>query len=122
MMRNGVRTIKVKKSDLLGSLKEHKEAHIIEYGDAIKAYKLEAIEQLGELLKQANDDKLQLRLNLTEPIDNTGNYDKIIAMFDWEVEDVVELTQSEFNEYVLDENSFTIMAQTSNAMYSEKWG
>ena len=121
-MRNGVRTIKVKKSDLLGSLKEHKEAHIIEYGDAIKAYKLEAIEQLGELLKQANDDKLQLRLNLTEPIDNTGNYDKIIAMFDWEVEDVVELTQSEFNEYVLDENSFTIMAQTSNAMYSEKWG
>jgi len=43
-------------------------------------------------------------------------------MFDWEVDDVVELTQNEFNEYVLDENSFTIMAQTSNGMYSEKWG
>ena len=122
MMRNGQRTIKLEKSKLLATLKEHKEAHIVEYGDAVKAYKLEAIEQLGELLKEANDDKRQLRLDLTEPIDNTDNYDKIIAMFDWEVDDVVELTQNEFNEYVLDENSFTIMAQTSNAMYSAKWG
>ena len=122
MMRNGQRTIKVEKGQLLATLKEHKEAHIVEYGKAVQAYKLEAIEQLGKLLKQAEDDKLQLKLKLIEPIDNTGNYDKIIAMFDWEVDNVVELTQSEFNEYVLDENSFTEMARESNAMYSAKWG
>ena len=121
-MRNGQRTIKVEKGQLLATIKGHKEAHIIEYAKAVKAYKLEAIEQLGNLLKQAEDDKLQLKLKLIEPIDNTANYDKIIAMFDWEVDDVVELTQSEFNEYVLNENSFTEMARESNVMYSAKWG
>tara|TARA_R110000868_G_scaffold76573_3_gene220131 strand:- start:11959 stop:12144 length:186 start_codon:yes stop_codon:yes gene_type:complete len=61
-------------------------------------------------------------LKLIEPIDNSANYDKIIAMFDWEVENEVELTQAEFNEYVLDENQFTELARVSNVMYAEKWG
>lgn len=43
-------------------------------------------------------------------------------MFDWEVENEVELTQAEFNEYVLDENQFTELARVSNVMYAEKWG
>ena len=42
-------------------------------------------------------------------------------MFEWEVEDTVELTQDEFKEYVLDETVFTERAIMSNTVYSSKW-
>ena len=40
-------------------------------------------------------------------------------MFEWEVDDVVELEQNEFNEYVQDETEFAIQAKFSNMFYSE---
>lgn len=116
------RTIKVKKSELIETLKRHKENHIIEYDKAVKAYKLETLEQLKKLLENAENDKLNLKLNLTEPINNIKNYDKIISMFEWEVEDFVELDQDEFKEYVLDENRFTEQAKISNVLYFAKFG
>jgi hypothetical protein len=38
-------------------------------------------------------------------------------MFEWEVEDFVELEQQEFNEYVQDETDFARMAKLSNSAY-----
>ena len=120
-MRSGQRTIKVQKQELIKTLKNNKENHIKEYSEAIKAYKLEALEQLSELTKQAKKGEIGLQLKLIEPVDNADNYDKIISMFEWEVEDIVELTQDEFKEYVLDETSFSQHAKISNMMYSHKW-
>ena len=60
-------------------------------------------------------------LSLTTPIDNTEQYDKDIRMFEMEVEDIVELTTSEFNEYIHDDNPVTRNAKFSNMAYSEKF-
>ena len=49
---------------------------------------------------------------------NAENYDKIIEMFEWEVNDVVDLEQKEFNEYVQDETEFAIQAKYSNSFYN----
>lgn len=122
MMRNGNRTIKVKKKELLEKVKANKEKHVKEYEKAVIAYKLEALEQLNTLMVEAEKGERQLRLNLVEPVDNSNNYDKIIKMFEWEVEDLVELSQDEFTEYILDENSFAERAFLSNSSYIGKWG
>jgi hypothetical protein len=117
MRRTGSRTIKVNKAKLIAKIKENKDAHIVAYGKAVIAYKNEAIKQLTEITKKVNDGDMTVRLSLTTPVDNRKNYDKIIDMFDWEVEDEVELEQQEFNEYVQDETEFARHALMSNSMY-----
>ena len=117
MRRNGTRTMKVVKADLIKKIVENKEAHIKAYAKAEIAYKKEALKQLAELTEKVNNGDMSIRLNLTTPVDNRKNYDKIIDMFEWDVNDEVELSQDEFNEYILDETEAARHAMLSNSMY-----
>jgi hypothetical protein len=121
MYQTGSRTIKVKKADLIEKIKENKKNHIEMYDKAIIAYKKEALEQIKKITDEVNDGVLDIKLDLVTPIDNTDNYDKIIQIFEWEVKDEVELTQSEFKEYVQDETQFAQEAMFSNTLYSAKF-
>ena len=42
-------------------------------------------------------------------------------MFEWEVEEFVELEQQEFLEYVQDETDFAVTAKMSNMAYSDRF-
>ena len=117
MRRNGNRTIKVRKADLIAKIQENKAAHIEAYEKAVVAYKKEALRQLADLTKKVENGDMTVKLNLITPVDNSKNYDKIIDMFNWEVEEIVELEQAEFNEYVQDETEFARHALMSNSMY-----
>lgn len=116
-MRLGNRTIKVNKHELINKVRENKEAHLQEYHRAVDAYKEEALKQLTQLQEDAKAGKTNLKLELVKPVDNSANYDKIIEMFQWEVEDFVHLHQDEFREYVQDENDFARRAKLSNTSY-----
>lgn len=116
-MRHGSRMIKVDKLALITKIKENKVTHLKEYESAVIAYKEEALKQLMHLKSKADSGDLMLTLNLTTPINNSDNYDKIIEMFEWEVSDTVELEQKEFTEYVQDETSFAMTAKFSNKAY-----
>lgn len=117
MLRHGSRTIKVKKADLIAKIKENKETHIKEFNKAILAYKKEALTQLIKLNTMVIDGALDVKLNLITPVNNADNYDKILEMFEWEVEDIVELDQDEFQEYVQDTTDFAVKARMSNTAY-----
>ena len=117
MRQNGNRTIKVVKADLIKKIIENKEAHIEAYAKAEVAYKKEALKQLAELTDKVNKGDMTVRLNLTTPVDNRKNYDKITGMFEWDVEDEVELSQQEYNEYILDETEAARHALMSNSAY-----
>ena len=117
MRQNGSRVMTVKKADLIARINENKEAHIIAYAKAVEAYKAEALKQLTNLTDEVNNGSLKIKLSLTTPVDNRNNYDKIIAMFEWDVLEAVELSQEEFNEYILDETEAARHAFLSNSMY-----
>jgi hypothetical protein len=117
MMRHGSRTIEVKKDELIARIKENKENHIKEYAKAIVAYKVEAIKQLAEQTQKVKNGSVDAKLDLISPVDNSKNYDDILALFTWDVKDVVELGQDEFKEYVQDETDFAITAKMSNSAY-----
>ena len=117
MMRHGNRTITVRKDELIAKIKENKELHIQEYEKAVVAYKEEALKQLAKQTERVEEGALDAKLELVEPVNNAENYDKVVSMFEWEVNDEVELTQDEFKEYVLDENDFAERAKMSNAYY-----
>jgi hypothetical protein len=117
MRRTGTRTVKVNKAKLIAKVKENKEAHIVAYAKAVEAYKKEALKQLAELTKRVEAGDTSIRLNLTTPIDNVKSYDKILDIFEWEIDEEVELEQKEFNEYVQDETESARHAMMSNSMY-----
>lgn len=116
------RVILVVKEDLIKQIKANKEKHQGEYATAVENYKKEAQEQLDEAAKRLAEGKYDLRLNLITPIDNSLEYDKLVTMFNWEIKNEVELSQGEFNEYVLDETNFARVSRASNTAYSAKFG
>jgi len=118
MRHLGNRTIKVEKDKLIFQILENKKQHIKEYNDAVVAYKEEALKQLTVQTSRAREGSLDIQLDLVTPVNNADNYDKIVEMFQWEVETVVELSQNEFNEYVQDETEFAVAAKFSNTYYS----
>lgn len=117
MRRTGNRTIKVNKVKLMDKIKENKANHIVEYDKAVIAYGKEAHRQLEKQLVAVKKGSLNARLSLITPVDNRENYDKILAMFEWEEDTIVELEQTEFNEYVQDETHFAMQAKVSNMSY-----
>jgi len=115
------RTIKIDKQSLIEKLTENKTAHIEEYKKAVEDFKVEAARQIKEATKNLKEDNFKkVSLQLIVPVDRTEEYDKVIKMFEWEVEDQVELTQSEFNEYVHDDNEQARSAKFSNSYYSSR--
>lgn len=116
-MNREERTVRVEKVKLIKQIKDNKDIHIKEYDEAVIAYKKEALKQLGELETKANDGDMTLHLKLVTPINNSEKYDKILSQFEWEVKDIVELSQSEFNKYILDDTEFSRSAKFSNMSY-----
>lgn len=117
MRVNGSREIEVKKADLISTIKQHKENHQIEYAKAVEAYKIKAKKELMAQFKALKNGSLKISVNLIAPSNKTDEYDKIISMFEWEINDSVVLSQGEFNEYVLDETSFAREAKMMNSQY-----
>ena len=100
----GDREIFLNKKKLIEKLEENKKKHIEEYKQAVIDFKEEATKQLTEQLKQVGDGSLRVKIELISPVNRETDYDKIISMFDWEINDDVKLSQDEFNQYVLDDN------------------
>jgi len=118
MRHLGNRTILLKKEELIVKIKENKEIHVKEFEEAVVAYKEEALKQLVLQTSKVKEGALDAELDLVTPVNNAGNYDKIIEMFEWDVRDEVELSQNEFLEYVQDETEFAVAAKFSNTFYS----
>jgi hypothetical protein len=112
------RTLSINKKQLIDKITENKQNHIAEFHKAVEAFKVEASKQLEDVgiqLGLGHYDKV--KLNLVLPVNRSDEYDKVIKMFEWEVDDIISLTQGEFNEYVHDENSAAKQASISNAFY-----
>lgn len=112
------RTLKISKSELIKKIKENKETHIKEYDEAVIAYGIEARKQLEKITEELNSGSLKIRLNLVTPVNRSEEYDKVIGMFEWELESALELTQREFNEYVYDDNDSARTTKMLNSTYS----
>jgi hypothetical protein len=111
------REVSIEKSKLIEKIKENRDIHIKEYEQAVIAYKKEAEIQLKKLTKNLKDGLLTLRLNLVTPVNRSSEYNKVIEMFEWEISDVVKLTQREFNEYIHDDTSDAIQTKMLNSTY-----
>lgn len=113
------RVITIPIEDVIRKIELNLEAHQEDYAEAVVAYKKEAEKQLKAQLKAVRAGSTQARLNLTEPIDSTREYEKLLEQFEMEakVADVVKLDQHEYNKIIHDETDFARAAMFSNSFY-----
>lgn len=113
--------IKVQKASLLDKLKANRETHRAQFEEAAKLYRDEVIEVLEERIKDARKGRLpNLVFQLPLPVNQTAAYDRAIGMLEMSVDDVIELEEEDYRQYVLDEWTWSQHATISNSYYTSK--
>lgn len=113
-----MQTITVSKDDLLTTLKANLEEHQNTFDRAQEQYRQRIIEALDRRLQDARDGKrISTYINLPEPVNYTEEYRTAIAMVEWAVGDTVDLTQRDFERYVLNKWEWTANFAANTTMY-----
>ena len=113
--------VKVKKVELLKKLQENRKAHKETFDKACEGYRQEVIEKLDLALADAKKGKkINSYLRFEEPVNQTKDYDRAIMMVTMSVDDVLELTEHEFKQYVMDDWSWKDQFMTTDSVYLNK--
>ena len=109
----------VNKATLLARMRANREAHHGIVLEAQAGFRAKVIERLDEMLElAANGQKIQLAVGLQMPEDHTDDYDTIIGMLELDINDTVELDQTQYKSWVQDQWGWQRSFTTSNSQYS----
>ena len=96
-------TVKVKREELLAKVRANRDAHRELFLKAQTNYRKFIIEELDRMLADAKAGGVIRRsIELVEPRDHTGDYDRTIMMLEMSVEETIVLNATEFDQYVCD--------------------
>lgn len=108
----------MKKKDLIEVIKSNRKAHRAQFEKAFEGYCVMLREQLEKMLKAVKARKpVSTYISLVAPRDQTVDYERILAMLDRTINETVELTEEEFQQYVLDQWEWTAAVTASNSFY-----
>lgn len=111
-------SVKIKKQDLLEALRKNREEHRTVFEEALEGYRKRVIEVLGERLRAARKgEKIDMTFRLAEPMDQTKDYDRVIRMMEMSTEEIIELGEHEFQQYVMDEWTWAKGFSVNNSSY-----
>ena len=112
--------INVKKSELLDVLRKNREQHRKIFLEAQESYRTAVIKELDFMLEEARSGRrIKRAVELTEPVDQTREYDRVIRMMEMSVDETIPLEEHEFRCYVLDEWGWKASFLASNRHYSK---
>jgi len=115
-------SVTIKKDELLEKIRLNRAIHHQGFLEATKAYRLEAIEVLDEALADARAGRRIISsTSLVQPVDMTKEYDQVIMMLKMSVDEEIELSSTEFQNYVMDDWSWSGAVGASNSAYTAKW-
>lgn len=115
----GLSYVTVKKKELLDSLTKNRDGHRGLFLKAIEGYKAAVIKELESSLESAKAGKeFNKFIQLEEPKDHTKDYNRIIKMLEMSVADEIEISESQFQMYVMDEWSWKDQFVTTSNQYT----
>lgn len=116
-------TTRVKREDLLATVRNNFRQHEIMVKEAQDGYRQKAIMALQEKVSQLREGKnISLVFSLKPPDDYSEVYKNCISMLEWNTAEYVELEPDEFRQLVRDEWDWSEGFITSNAWLSETVG
>lgn len=114
-----MKDIKVKKTDLLVKLRENLKEHQAIFDEAVVGYKSRAVELLEDHIARIKRGKLErVHVMLPVPENHKSDYERVIAMLEMSVDDTIEIPESEFQAYVMDDWAWKQQFLTASAEYS----
>lgn len=141
------RIVTVDRNKLIETLRVNRDKHRREYEEALAGYQKKTKEKLAAMYSKAMvmlDDNValitrridrfdpedqqdetivvlsQVAFRMPVPRDHTRDYDVAIAMAEWEVNETIEVTQSQFQCFVLDDWEWQREFKMSNRLYSQQ--
>ena len=113
--------VKLNKKDLLKVIKKNRKKHVEEYESASKIFIEDAIAKLQEMLKVAQTKgRIIQSLGLAEPKSYVESYDTAIRMLEMSVDEVIELSEQEFKQFVEDNWVWKSAFTTTTSFYNSK--
>lgn len=97
--------ITVKRVTLLDELKKNRDRHRTVLHDAMLGYRQQAMLELREQLAklEAGVVPSDLGVSLTRPASHTADYDRVIGMIEMHTGDEIELDETSYSWYVMDQ-------------------
>lgn len=119
-----MKPVRMNKDVLIEKLRTNRETHRADFEAAAAEYRSQAAKDLRAKARAVGETELNeladVYVHLSAPKQYTKEYDRALAMFESTLDDVIELSQSEFTQYVMDEWSWTEQFVNSTAAYSNK--
>lgn len=110
--------VTVNRTDLLNKVSLNRDAHRKIFEEALEGYREQVIIELDGMLSDAKYGKrIRRQVSLVEPMDQTKEYDRVIAMLKMSVDEKIDLDANSFANYVLDQWSWTQQFSVSNLGY-----
>lgn len=95
--------MKINKEKLKAEVKANRDDHRELFEEALEGFREKAIANLEARIQEIRDGgQISLYLDLQQPEDHTDDYDRVLEMLEFEVEETVTLTEQEFAQYVQD--------------------
>jgi len=111
--------VKVNVKKLIKILKDNRAEHRKIFLEALEGYRNECIKTFEKQLSAAKAGKdFTVFFELHQPVDQTADYDRIIGMLEMSTDIVINLTETEYQSYVLDKWDWKANFIISNAGYS----
>jgi len=109
-----MRSVKVKRTELLQKIKINKEKHVKEYQETVANYILEAMKQIDEQIEKLVSRKAEIdaeetlelphvSFRLPMPQNHEKDYEQVIQMLQMSVDEELEIKADEFACYVMDD-------------------
>jgi hypothetical protein len=102
-----MRTVRLKRIELLEKVKGNRDNHRAVFEKALEGYRKAVVRELEKMLEEAKKGlRIRREVRLVEPMDQTRDYDRIIKMLEMSTDDVIELDEKGFSQYVMDDWSW----------------
>ena len=117
-MRHGEFSVTVPRAELLDKLHANRAAHVQAYQAAMDGYVKATVKELETKLERVKAGKdIDPYLKNSEPANHTEDYDDVIAMLTMAGDDIIELSQGLFKQYVQDDWGWKQAWIGSNSAY-----
>lgn len=126
-MADSTGKIHIKRTQLLEAIKSNAEKHVKELADARAAFAKKIIEMYAPISGRTTDDdfawaksiaKTASKLSMIRPPqDCSKHYADLIRRFELDVRECIELTEQEFNHWILDQANWRTQARMLNTSY-----
>lgn len=115
-----MKAIRVSKAKLIETLTQNRSNHRKIFEEALEGYRRTVITELERRLEDAKaNKKVSLYIQLTQPVDQTKDYDRVLGMLNLSLDTEIELSEQDFAAYVMDDWGWKKQFITSNAFYSK---